>query len=84
MDVMEKFSEIMASELSEIEKLKQSFSLITQSYLDHSANEIELLKVMGDQENLVKEQIKHSTVLHVRGIFADCYFHITGKKVSDD
>jgi hypothetical protein len=84
METMEKFDELLASELPDIEKLKETFALITQSYLTHSVQEIELLKAMGDQENLVKEQIKHSTVLHVSGVFEFCYSRVTGKQVSDE
>ena len=58
METMKKFDEIVGSDLPDIEKLKQTFSLITQSYLTHAEEEIELLKAMGDQENLIKEQIK--------------------------
>ena len=83
METMEKFDEIVTSDLPDIEKLKQTFTLITQRYLDFSEKEIELLKAMGDQENLIKEQIKHNTVQHVQGIFGNCYTRITGKKVSD-
>lgn len=70
---MDEYKAIMAGELPEMEKLKAGFTWVTDQILAHTAQEIELLRALGDGEALVKEQIKRSTVEHVRGIFEMCY-----------
>ncbi len=77
---MEEFKKIMKTDLSEAEKLMQSFRMITDSIVETAEQEIELVKAMGDRETLVKEQIKLATVRHARSIFAMCYQGATGKK----
>jgi len=75
---MDEYNQIMASDLPPIEKLRAGFEWITDVYLADAEREIELLRAMQDRESLVKEQIKRSTVQHVRGIFAQCYRSATG------
>lgn len=74
------FKEILESDRSEIDKLAVTFVwLADQSILQGDA-EIELLRILGDQEALVKEQIKVSTLKYSRGLFAHCYQQVTGRK----
>jgi hypothetical protein len=81
---MNELEQIFISDLPELEKLSRSFDQIIKFYVTYSEREIELLKAMGDKENLVKEQIKLSTIKHVRGIFAYCFLKATGRKAWDE
>ena len=81
---MDEVRKTIKSDLSEVEKLAQVFQRITGKYIGHSQQEIELLKALGDQESLVKEQIKLGVMNHARGIFQDCYLRITGRKAWDE
>lgn len=81
---MEKIQEIAKTNLPEIEKLAQAFRHVTDFYLQDGDRELELLKVLGDQTNLVKTQIKLSTIQHAQSIFAQCYLMVTGRKAWDE
>ena len=81
---MENLLAIFNSNLSEMDKLAQSFNHITSLHIRHAEQEIELLKALGDTDQLIKEQIKSETIKHVRNIFNDCYMRSTGKKAWND
>lgn len=81
---MKAFEEIFSSDLSEAEKIAKGFHHIVDTIISHSQNEIELRKAMNDQETLVKEQIKLSTIQHVKGIFDMAYLRATGKRSRDN
>ncbi|MCP4139503.1 MAG: hypothetical protein GY755_04285 [Chloroflexi bacterium] len=76
--------DIYASEGSDLEKLKSAFDAITKTILEQSAHELEVLRAMSEKDALVKEQIKKSTVKHVRYVFNHCYTKVTGKKAWDE
>ena len=81
---MDELLAIFNSDLSDTDKLARSFDHITGMQITHSEGEIELLKAMGDQERLVKEQIKMETLRHTRSVFQDCFWRATGRKAWDD
>jgi len=81
---MDGFLEIFEMDLSEAEKVSRSFDHITSFYIQHSEQEIELLRAISDKENLIKEQIKMETMKHIRSIFNDCFKRSTGKKAWND
>ena len=81
---MDDFLEIFEMDLSEAEKVSRSFDHITSFYIQHSEQEIELLRAISDKENLIKEQIKMETMKHIRSIFNDCFKRSTGKKAWND
>ncbi len=83
-DINPHLEKIFAAEIPEIEKLSQSFDLITQMILKHSDHEIELLRALNDRENLIKEQIKNGSVKHIRSVFEHCYLLSTGRKAWDE
>jgi hypothetical protein len=66
------FRQIFASRRSELEKLTESFQWITAKIIEQGEAEVELLRAMGDQEGVVKEQIKISTIRYAQGIFSHC------------
>ena len=78
------FEAILASDLPEAEKLARAYQLIITQHMEHSRREIELLKAMGDKEALVKEQIKLGVLEYSLGVWAHCYWRVTGRKVTDD
>ena len=75
------FEAILASDLPEVEKVARAYQWIITDQMAYSRNEIELLKALGDQENLVKEQIKLGMFEYTAGIFAFCYQQATGRKL---
>ena len=74
-----RLEEIMAQEITDIEKLSQGYDWITRRIIEIAEREIELARAMHDQDNVVKQQIKMSTVKMARGIFEGCYIQATGK-----
>jgi len=78
------FLVIFETDLSEAEKIARSFDHVTSFYIQHSEQEIELLRALGDKDQLIKEQIKMETMKHVRSIFNDCFRRSTGKKAWND
>ena len=79
-DTMKVYQAIMQSDLAAVEKVKEAFTLVTNFYIEHGELEIELLRAMNDQENLVKEQIKVSTMRSAQGILSDAYRQATGSR----
>jgi hypothetical protein len=75
---------IFETDLSDIEKISRAFDLVTSSYIQHSEQDIELIRAMSDKDALIKEQIKMETIKHIRSIFNDCYKRSTGKKAWND
>ena len=74
---------VQAADLPEAEKIARIFHQITQTYLTHGQQELELLRIMGDRENLIKEQIKLSTMEHARSVFDQCFQWATGRQISN-
>ena len=81
---MDDYNEIFKSDLCDEEKLAKAFNEITNAYLKHSEQEIELMHAMGNAEALVKEQIKLGLLKHVREIFNGCYKRIYGRSAWDE
>jgi hypothetical protein len=81
---MKDIDQILASEVSEIEKLAQAFHTVLHFYEQTGKEELELLRMLGDQEKYIREQIKLSTLEHAAAVFDHCYLLVTGKKVWDE
>jgi len=75
-----KLKAIIDSNMDELDKMTRSFDLITSQILKQSDHQIELLRVLNHQEDLVKEQIKNNTMKHVREIYNTSHIQITGRK----
>ena len=75
--------ETQTADLPEAEKMARIFYHITNSILTHEQQELELLRAMGDRENLIKEQIKLSTMEHARSVFSQCFKWATGRQFPD-
>lgn len=83
-NLMPQFETIMAQDIDEIDKLTQAFKFLITEHIAISKRETELLRVMGEKEALVKEQIKANTMEYTLGVFAHCYYSATGRKLSDE
>lgn len=81
---MNEIDEILTTDLPEIQKLAKIFQWITNYYIQNSAQEIELLKALGDQEALVREQIKQSVFQHAQSIFQQSHLLVTKRKAWDE
>jgi hypothetical protein len=81
---MDELDRIFKSDRAEIEKLAQAFEWITGQHIQHGELELELLRAMRDEETLVKEQIKLSTIKYLRGVFNDCFQRATGRRAWDE
>ena len=76
--------DIFSSDLPEMERLAHAFRWITGTWADQAGREIEALKVLGDHDGLVREQIKMSVMKHAQSIFEHCYLQTTGRRPWDD
>jgi hypothetical protein len=81
---MQEIDDILASDLSDLEKLAKVFRWITDFYIRNAEMEIELQKALGDQDALVKEQIKQSVFQHAQSIFQQSHLLVTKRKAWDD
>ena len=79
-NIMDEYKAIMASDIPEVDKVRDAFKLVTDMIIAQGELEIEALRAMNDRENLIKEQIKVSTVRSVTGIFAEAYRLATGRR----
>lgn len=79
-DTMQAYQAIMQSDLPAVDKVKEAFTLVTNFYIEHGEREIELLRAMNDRDNLVKEQIKVSTLRLAQSIFGDAVRQATGSR----
>ena len=77
---MELIQDILASELPDIEKIEQAFLRITQLYIQHSEQQVEVCRALGDANASVKEQIKMATMKHAQTILRDCYRIVLRRK----
>jgi len=75
-----KLDAIFSSQSPAIEQLAEGYYAILDQLLAETTRQIDLMKAMGDQGQVVKEQIKQSTVQHVLGVFDDCFFRATGER----
>ncbi len=78
------YMRILESDLPEIDKVAQAFGFITGQILDHGQKDMELFKAMGDQESLIKEQIKLETIRFARGAFNQAFTRVTGRDAWDE
>lgn len=62
-----------ANSAAAVEQLTAAFYDITDKFLKIAEQNIDLARALGDQETLVKEQIKLATMKSAVGIFKHCY-----------
>jgi hypothetical protein len=77
---MDEFKEILASDATDVDKLTQMFDWVTGRIVEHSQMDVDMARAMNDKDELVKQQIKLSTIKHARSIFNMCYQQVTGEK----
>jgi hypothetical protein len=71
---------LLASDLSETEKLAQAFAAVTGKMVESARRDIELAAALGDGDLRVKHQIKMESMEAVRGAFQGCYRMVTGRR----
>ena len=71
---------IAGSDLSEMEKLIQTYDWVTRRIIELAQREIELARAMSDEELAVKQSIKMNTLKLARGVFQDCYLRASGSR----
>lgn len=83
-DLMPQFKAILASDLPEIDKLSKGFEFLISQHIEVAQREIELLQMLGNQEALVKEQIKAETMSYTLDVFKYCRLQSTRRKMADE
>jgi hypothetical protein len=83
-DLSPQIEAIMRAEIPEIEKLSKTYVLIISEHIEIAKREIELCKVLGDQDRIIKEQIKANTMEYTLDMFRHLHLRATGRKVSDE
>jgi hypothetical protein len=83
-NVMDEVNRIVASDLADLDKVLEAFGAITSSYIEGAEREIDLARAMGDQESLVRRQIKMETIKHARHILNDCTMLVTRRRGLDE
>ncbi|MBN2542545.1 hypothetical protein JXI42_06730 [bacterium] len=81
---MDTYKEIFDSDLPNEKKLAKVFNEITNVYVQHAEQGIELNRALCDDEALIKEQIKLRLMKHVGEIFNGCYQRIYGRRAWDE
>jgi hypothetical protein len=81
---MKEINDILNADLTDMQKLARVYRWITDFYIESSDREIELFKAVGDQDALIKEQIKQSVFKHAQTIFQDSHLLVTKRKAWDD
>ena len=64
---------IFKKKISDMDKLTESFRMVTDQFIEHEQHAIELARVLQDDEAVLKSQIKLSVMKHARQVFEDCY-----------
>lgn len=70
---------ILESDQSDLDKVIQAFDLITHNFLQASEREIDVYLALKDEENIIKERIKHGVMQSARDILDDCHRKVTGR-----
>lgn len=83
-DLSPQIEAIMRADMSEIEKLSQAYVFIISQHIEIAKREVEVFKALGDQEGIIKEQIKASTMAYTLDMFRHLHLRVTGRKVSDE
>lgn len=66
-------------EKTEFDQVIEGFDFITRTIIEQSDKDIELNRALGDNEAVIREQIKRSTLIHARSILNTCCQLATGK-----
>ena len=80
----EELEAILGADLSEMEKLAAAFGGLTGFVVEVAENEIELAKALGDQQALIKQQIKIETMKSARDMFRMVFWRVTGRWAWDE
>ena len=69
---------------SDLDRVMAAYDHITTIIINQADKDIELNRALGDQQAVIREQIKQSTIKHTRSILNQCCMRVTGKEVFND
>lgn len=75
---------LLASKLTEAEKLARIFGGILGVIVERAGRDVELAAALGDPEEKIRAQIRLETTKSARRVFRDCYRQVTGKEAWDE
>ncbi len=78
---MKEMDDILTSGKPDIEKLALAFHTVLHFYQETGKQEMELLRMLGDEEKYIRAQIKLSSLDHAGAVFDHCYILVTGKRM---
>ena len=78
---MNKFDEIIASDLSDLEKLNRAYRWTVSQSIAAIRSQVELQQAIGDREAMIQEQIKLGMMETAWEMFEHCYIRVTGRRV---
>jgi hypothetical protein len=79
-DSTQEFNRIFERPTSDLEKLLTAFAFFTRQVVLEADREIQLAHAMGDQQGVVRVQIKKETIKHAQSFLENGYLRITGRR----
>ena len=80
-DLTPQIEAIMTADNPDIDKLSKAYVFIISEHIEIAKRELEVFKVLGDQDAIIKEQIKANTMAYTLDMFRQLYLRTTGRKV---
>ncbi|MEE4194847.1 MAG: hypothetical protein V2J07_06590 [Anaerolineae bacterium] len=71
-------------ERNDLEKIMGAYDYISRLIISQSEKDIELNRALGDEQAVIREQIKMSTIIHSRSILNLCHLRVIGKEIYDE
>jgi hypothetical protein len=67
-----------------LEQITAGFDYVTRLIIEQCDRDIEVNRALGDQQAVIREQIKRQTIIHARGILNTCHLYATRQEVFDE
>ena len=67
-----------------LEQITAGFDYVTRMIIEQCDRDIEVNRALGDQQAVIREQIKRQTIIHARGILNTCHVYATRQEVYDE
>ena len=79
------FTAIFAdSDHTPLQQITAGFDYATRLIIEQCDRDIEVNRALGDQQAVIREQIKRQTIIHARGILNTCHVYATRQEVYDE
>ncbi len=76
----QEFNHIFERPVPDLEKLLTAFAFFTRQVVQEADREIQLAQALGDQQGMVRVQIKKETIKHAQSFLESGYLRITGRR----